>query len=920
MLDSSFVVVVASLYLGGLFLLAFASDRAVKRGTGWSISSPVVYTLSLAVYCTSWTFYGAVGSAARNGLEFMTIYLGPTIVLMGWWLLLRKLVRISKDQRITSIADFISARYGKSTAISAVVTLIAVIGITPYIALQLKAVTDSFEALTGAGAGSAAEASALSDTGLWVAVSMALFVILFGTRNLGADERHPGIVAAIAFESVIKLLSFAAIGAVVIWGLHDGVRDLFARAAADPEAARLFHFQDGYEARWITTLFLAAAAMVCLPRQFQVAVVENSDERHLATASWLFPLYLLIITVFVVPIAIGGILLHPAGTNPDLYVLSVPLAVGRGDLALLAFIGGLSAATSMVIVASIALSIMISNHWVTPVLLRLPLFTDFRRGEFSTTLLMVRRLSIVVVLSLGYAYHRLTASSDPLASIGLISFAAAAQFLPALVGGVFWQRATRHGALAGLLAGFAIWTWTLLAPNFAAEGSALGALVARGPFGIDWLRPHAMFGVEGWDPLVHGTMWSITINLAAFVTVSVLTEPSPLESLQSAVFVNAFRPAEAHVAGALRRSATTRDLRRLTQRVLGPERSHRIFADYALRRGRPLDGGDPDPALIAHVERQLASSVGAASARTLVSRIAKGETVSLDAVIEILDETQQAIRASRELERKSRELEAAAEQLRRANEQLTRLDKMKDDFLSRVSHELRTPMTSIRSFAEILVDGARQDGPDALEPAQRDRFLAIIRQESERLTRLLDEILDLSRLESGQIDWVERPLDAGAVVREAVDAMSGLAARQGVTLEVDLGARAVPVMADADRLKQVFVNLISNAIKYNDRAAPRARIQFGPGGADGIGGRVEIRVADNGPGIPETMRESVFSKFSRGWNEGSRRSEGAGLGLPISQQIMRHMGGDLVLTETSGAGAVFSVMLECAEARAAVAE
>ncbi|NBB82090.1 MAG: sodium:solute symporter, partial [Alphaproteobacteria bacterium] len=895
------------------FLLAFLSDRAAKRGTGWAIGSPVVYTLSLAVYCTSWTFYGAVGSATRNGLEFLTIYLGPTIVLMGWWVLLRKLVRISKEQRITSIADFVSARYGKSAAISAVVTLIAVIGITPYIALQLKAVSASFEALTGAGGapGGAAEAPALADTGLWVALSMALFVILFGTRNLGADERHPGIVAAIAFESIVKLLSFAAIGLVILYGLHDGVADLFARAAAHPEAAQLFQFQDGYEARWLTTLFLAAAAMVCLPRQFQVAVVENADERHLATASWLFPLYLLIVSVFVVPIAIGGMLLLPADANPDLYVLSVPLAAGREDLALLAFIGGLSAGTSMVIVASIALSIMISNHWVTPLLLRLPLFTDFRRGEFSETLLTVRRLSIVVVLSLGYAYHRLTASSDPLASIGLISFAAAAQVLPALVGGVFWARATRSGALAGLVCGFAVWTYTLLVPNFAAEGSSLGALVAAGPWGIDWLRPHALFGLEGWDPLVHGTVWSITANVVAYVGVSVATEASPLESLQSALFVNALRPGDSQVAGALQRSATTRDLKRLTQRVLGPERAHRIFADYEGRLGRPIDAREPDAGLIAHVERQLASSVGAASARTLVSRIAKGETVSLDAVIAILDETQQAIRASKELKRKSRELEQAAEQLRRANAQLTRLDKMKDDFLSRVSHELRTPMTSIRSFAEILVDDT-----DRIAPAERQRFLGIIRQESERLTRLLDEILDLSRLESGQIDWIARPLDATAVVREAVDAMSGLAGRNGVTIDTDLGDRPVPVMADADRLKQVFVNLISNAIKYNDRAVPRLRIALAPA-ADG---RVEVRVADNGPGVPHSMRESVFSKFSRGWNEGSRRSEGAGLGLPISQQIMRHMGGDLVLAENSDSGAVFAVVLSPAELPAAVAE
>jgi len=916
-LASGFVIVVASLYLGGLFLLAYWTDRRAERGAARFISSPVVYTLSLAVYCTSWTFYGAVGSAARNGLEYLTIYLGPTVALMGWWFLLRKLVRISKAQRITSIADFISARYGKSASISALVTLIAVVGITPYIALQLKAVAASFDALVAAppadprGVGRAG--GLLADTGLWVAVSMATFVILFGTRNTGADERHPGVVAAIAFESIIKLLSLAAIGLFTLYGLNDGVRDLFDGAMADPRTAHLFTFQEGFEGRWVATLFLAGAAMVCLPRQFQVAVVENVDARHLATAAWLFPLYLLVISLFVLPIAVAGLTGLTPGSNPDLYVLTVPLASGQSGLALLAFIGGLSAATSMVIVASIALSIMISNHLVTPLLLRVPFFENPSRGDFASVLLTVRRLSIVAILTLGFLYYRLTASGDPLASIGLISFAGVAQFLPALVGAVAWPRGTARGATAGLVIGFALWVYTLLVPSFAEAGWAFGALVADGPLGLSALRPSALFGLSEWDTLVHGLVWSLTANVVAYIAVSLLTEPSPLESLQSAVFVNAFQPDEHRVEGALIRSATGRDLYRLTQRILGAERAYRLFQDYAERHGRapaagpirPADLPLPDAALIAHVERELAASVGAASARSLVSRIVKGETISLDAVIDILDETRQAIRTSQALERKSRELEETAAQLRAANEQLTRLDRLKDDFLSRVSHELRTPMTSIRSFSEILVDEG------ATDTAETRRFLEIIRQESERLTRLLDEILDLSRLEGGAVEWTLVPVDLRRVVHDAVETMHGLAKRRGVDLVLDLDDRPIPVVTDCDRLKQVFVNLLSNAIKYNDSERPTTwvdctRLPDDPG-------RVRVRVRDNGPGIPEGERDHIFSKFARGWAESPGRASGAGLGLAISRQIVQQLGGDLTLAEPDGRGATFVVSLAVAD-------
>jgi Na+/proline symporter/nitrogen-specific signal transduction histidine kinase len=913
-LGSGLIFVAAGLYLGFLFLLAFLTDRRADRGEQLGfLSSPVIYTLSLAVYCTSWTFYGAVGSAARNGLEFLTIYIGPTLVLMGWWFVLRKLVTIAHQQKITSIADFISARYGKSALLSAMVTLMAVIAIAPYIALQLKAVAGSFDAFSTTESWrpvSLTQDSLLSDTGFWVALCMAVFVILFGTRNLGANERHPGVVVAIAVESTVKLFSLGAIAFFVTFGLYDGVEDLYATAEWNAGVQRLLSFQDGFELRWVALTFLSAAAMICLPRQFHVAVVENADERRLATASWLFPLYVGLISVFVIPIAISGMTALPETANPDLYVLSVPLSAGQDWLALLAFIGGLSAATSMVIVASIALSIMVSNHLVMPVLLRFHLFGT-RQGDLTGTLLLVRRLSIVAIVFLGFTYYRVTSSASPLASIGLISFVGVAQFLPALIGGIFWSGGTRVGAACGLFAGFVLWFYTLLMPTLASAGWAFMDIVAQGPFGLAVLKPSALFGFSNWDTLVHGLFWSFSFNLALYVIVSLMTRQSPLEQLQSVMFVNPFDRRGAGMEQAFRRSATTDDLFQLTKRVMGADQAERIFRDYAAMHSVSGHIDENDANLIGHVERQLAGNVGAASARTLVSGIVEGETIGLESVIALLDEKQEIMRYSRELERKSWELQETAEALRLANDQLKELDRMKDDFLSQVSHELRTPMTAIRSFAEILVEAEDVDSADA------QRFLGIIHQESMRLTKLLDEVLELGRLEQGVSDLDLKPVDAVAIARRSADTMQGLALGDGVTLIDALGAEPVMVFVDEDRLAQVFVNLLSNAIKFNSSPDPHVWIECVDGAERGF---AMIRIRDNGPGIPDDQKDAVFSKFSRGWSESRKRRSGSGLGLPICRQIMEHLGGSLTLTDSAVGGCEFTVRMPLAPGGAAERE
>jgi Na+/proline symporter/nitrogen-specific signal transduction histidine kinase len=907
MLSANIVLFTALAYVALLFLVAFVSDTRARKGWLGLVRSPVVYTLSISVYCTSWTFYGAVGSAARSGLEFATIYLGPTLVFVGWWFLLRKLVRIGRIHRTSSIGDLISSRYGKSTSLAVLVTLIAVVGTTPYIALQLKAVTASFQVIADA-----TNTSLLGmptreldvRTGFWIAAGMAVFTILFGTRNINANEHHHGVVAAIALEALVKLFALLAVGLYVVFSIGGGVAEVFRL----PTAAAVLQGPETFGTRWVALTFLSAAAIVCLPRQFQITVVENADEGHLRTAGWLFPLYLFLISLFTLPIAIVGLATLPAGSNPDMFVLTLPMLHDQSALALLVFIGGFSSATSMVIVASIALSIMVSNHIVMPIVLRLPRRSVGVSGDVKKLLLVSRRISIGVILLLGFAYFVASARSDALAAMGLIAFAGVAQFLPSLIGGLYWHQASKSGAFSGLLAGVLVWGYTLLLPSF--EGGPVSAsLINDGPWGITALRPQALFGADGVDPLVHSLFWSLGLNLALFVLVSLFRDLKPLERLQATLFIDVFRNPADNESRFIRRSAAIDDLYILAQRILGTDQAQRLFQDFARRQGSRDDLPQPDTEFIAHLERQLAGGIGAASARVMVSQVITGETISLDELMRLVDETQQVIEYSQQLEHKSQQLQITAGQLREANERLKTLDAQKDDFLSQVSHEVRTPMASIRSFSEILL--SNQD----LSTDQSMRFLDIIHTETLRLTRLLDEILDLSHLERGELTWTLEPVDASAILRRAVETCQGMADGAEVDVEVDCRADDVEVFAHRDRLSQVFINLISNAIKHNTDDAPRLRIV-----SSVLDGRFIVDVQDNGPGIAPADRERIFTKFSRAWTTARPTATGAGLGLAITRAILRRMNGTLDLLPSMGAGACFRVALPVRRAAADVSK
>ena len=908
MLHETAIILTAFVYLGVLFAIAYYADERADAGRS-IIASPYIYSLSLAVYATAWTFYGSVGRAASDGVGFLPIYIGPTLMIALWWVVLRKILRISKQNRITSLADFIASRYGKSALLGGLVTVIAVIGILPYISLQLKAVSNSFTILVQyPEIVMPAKVGALSirqDTALWVALILATFTIAFGTRHLDAAEHHQGMVAAIAFESLVKLLAFLAVGVFVTFGIYDGFGDLFARASAVPKLRAMLTPLEGVAggyANWVWLTILSMMAIMFLPRQFQVAVIENVDEKHLNKAIWLFPLYMLAINVFVLPIAFGGLLRFPDGSvDADTFVLTLPMAEKRELLALLVFIGGLSAATGMVIVETIALSTMVCNDLVMPVLLRLRRLRLNERRDLTGLLLGIRRGAIVLILLLGYLYYKLAGEAYALVSIGLISFAAVAQFAPAILGGIFWKGGTRAGALWGLLAGFAVWLYTLFLPALARSGWLPLGLLEQGPFGIELLKPLQLFGLAGLDQISHAMIWSMIANVGAYVIVSLSASPSADEHRQASLFVDVFKHSgEAGGARFWRGTASVSDLYSLLARFLGTATADSAFGEYASAKGLnwPDERLIADAELVHYIEVQLAGAIGAASARVMVAAVAKEEALTIDEVREILDEASQVVVYSHKLEQKSRELEAATAELREANERLKELDRLKDDFISTVTHELRTPLTSIRAFTEILLDT-----PD-VEVEQRKKFLGIITKEAERLTRLINQVLDLAKIESGKADWVESGVDMKEVISDTVAAMSQLFKEKNIKVEARLPAKVSTVTVDLDRMVQVMLNLLSNAVKFCDAANGRVEIALAE-----REGCLWVDVRDNGRGISPEDQEIIFQKFHQVGDALTDKPHGSGLGLHISRQIVEHFGGRMWVESSSGGGARFSFTL-----------
>lgn len=662
MFDATLIVLLAIAYIGVLFAIAWAGDVWMKRRQAAQNGRPLIYALSIGVYCSTWTFFGSVGRASATGWDFLAVYIGPALVFLFGWPLLVRIVRLAKAQNITSISDFLAARYGKSPMVAGIVTVVALIGLMPYLALQLKAVVLATEALFGGNPLYLVELPSVSivETAFVTTVVMAVFAVLFGTRHIVATEHQDGLMVAIAAESLVKLVAFLSVGVFVVFYAFGDVASFYRAVVAQEEVLSRFT-QPTFSSTWLIVTLLSAVCIVVLPRQFHVTVVENRSENEIRRARWLLPLYLLLINLFVVPIAASGLLLiRPEIANPDVFVLSVPMFLDAHLITIMAYIGGLSAATAMIVVESIALAIMVCNGVVVPMLLRYRVrqIDDF--DNISGLLLNIRRIAICVLLALCYVVYLLLGDAQGLAAIGLISFAAVAQLAPAFFGGLYWQKGNAHGAIAGILAGITVWAYTLLMPWVIKAGLMPESILTEGPLGLAILRPQALLYLQA-DPLTHGVIWSLAANIGAYIFFSLRRVPSPIERIQANVFVNGEATVTARQPSFRfwRTSVTVGDLQSTVARYLGPGRAERSFGEFHARHklARQPDG-EADVQTLRFTEHLLTSAIGAASSRLVMTLLLRRRNVANQSALKLLDDASEALQYNRDI------LQSALDQVR----------------------------------------------------------------------------------------------------------------------------------------------------------------------------------------------------------------------------------------------------------------
>lgn len=982
MLAEPAVLALSLAYLGLLFAVAYFGDRHQRAWSGSATIAPTVYGLSLAIYCTSWTFYGAVGRASISGIDFILIYTGPVLVVTAGYPLLAKLVRVAKRHNVTSIADFLASRYGKSRMIAVTATLFATIGVLPYIALQLQAVSATFRAIAEPTPWTDGRAGVIhTDTSLMVAGLMAVFTILFGVRNVQASEQHRGIMLAMAFESVVKLVALLIVGPFVLFILFDGPSDLWRRLVDQPAVLDRVS-REGSPLTWVVTTLLSGMAFLCLPRQFHAAVVEHGHPASLRTARWLFPAYLVLINLFVLPIAAAGLLLLGPRVSADLYVLQLPLSHGEGWLSALVFIGGLSAATSMVVVACMALSAMIGNELLMPYVLR-------RQGgweaggqrQMGPLVVFVRRAAVVLILLAGYAYERVISGYLPLASIGLISFAAVSNFAPGLVLGLYWRRAHRYGVVTGLAGGFVVWLYALLLPSLrTTPGGPVAPL-------RDWL-PAPLASL---DPVGQGFVVAILVNTLLLVGVSLAVRARGADAEQADAFVLGAEP-ERPVRPAPADAQRLAELRELLARFVGPERAERALGSGPLSM----------QAALAQTERVLSGTLGAASARVIVGAFGRRGRLLTRSARALIDEASEAIRYNYDILRNSLDhvgmgiaafdkegrLEISNERfaallpldhalLRRPDAPLThevatpdglvvelRLDPLPDggfvatcnDVTARVrtAEALRDSDRQLRRAAETLeqrvvertaeLEASRAEAEaanlgktrfiaaashDLLQPLHAARLFTaalIDRDPDNDLGGKIDASLGaVESLLDALLDISK--LDAGAfkpekrpfVLQPLFESLATAFAPVAARHDVDLVIVRTRAFVDTDPafLRRILQNLLSNALRYGRVEGRPHRVLLG---CRREGDSLRIEVKDNGPGIPSDKQQIIFDEFVRLQNDDAllREERGLGLGLAIVDRIARMLELPVKLSSAPGLGSTFSVTVPLAPAVAAM--
>ena len=881
------------IYLFGLFFIAFIAERNIK--SKW-VNNSYVYALSLGVYCSAWTYYGSVGIAATSGIYFLPIYLGPLIAIPLWIVVMRKIIRISKQHKISSIADFISLRYGNSRFLGALVTIVCVLGIVPYISLQLKAVSETFIIMTGREHNTSL--GILSDSTFYIAVILAIFSAFYGTQTTDATIKRKGIVATVALESVIKLVFFLIVGVYVTFFLFDGTEDIYNQISVTDGFEKLVtidSLESGFN--WSFTIALSFFAIFLLPRQFQVTVLENTRTKHLKKAVWLFPLYLLLFNVFVIFIAWAGKLQLDESFNPEYYTLFLPLQNDNTLLALLVFLGGFSAVISMVVVSTLALSTMVSNNLIIPYGY-LDTFIKGQSAENATYIKTIRRVSIFILIIAAYLFYYYFSIQLSLYSIGLIAFVVISQLAPSFFIGLYWNRGSSKAAIIGILIGFMITVYTLILP-FTIEGlTGSREFTENGIFNLEMLKPHALFGIDFLTPPAHAFFWSIMLNLLTYLIVSLTSKGHYRERNYAEMFVDSSNFSSLQDNALVwKGEAYVADIKNVLIKFLGEERTERalnlFFEKYKLSKSAHM----ADARLVNFSEKLLTGSIGSASAKILISSVVKEEEISLVEVLKILEESKEAKAVNRVLTEKSNELTELTGQLQEANNELIQKDKQKDEFLDTVAHELKTPLTGIRAATELILED------EEMPSEMKSQFLQNILQDSDRLSRLINNILDFEKLSTGRekLDFVEQNiLDT---ILKAVNSTKHIASKKGITIDIEK-EKNYSLKYDEDRIVQVLTNLISNAIKFCEPTKGRVHITYGV--KDNF---IEVYVRDNGKGIAEEDFDYIFDKFYQSENQNIIKPLGSGLGLAISKQIIEKHNGIIWAEKGNKIGATFGFKL-----------
>ena len=879
-------------YLALLFFLAFWVE---KKEDNKLLNNPYVYVLSLAIYCTAWTYYGSVGSASQSGISFLAIYLGPVIALPLWIVVMRKIIRISKQHKISSIADFISLRYGNNRPLGALVTITCLLAVIPYISLQLKAVSETFALVSSEN--SYTSVGILDDSTFYIALLIAIFVAFFGTQSTDASQGKRGIMATIAIESILKLSFFLVIGIFVVYVLFNGTTDLYQKAALTENFKQLTSFgglENGFN--WMFTICLSFFAIFLLPRQFHVAVVENRDINHLRKAIWLFPLYLLLFNVFVIFIAWAGNLSLPATVNHDYYTLLLPIQNGNTGLALMVFMGGFSAVISMIVVSTLALSTMVSNNIIIPYgFIKKLVASD--PNENAKNIKNMRRIAIFLLIIVAYFFYIRFSNQLSLFSIGLVSFVVIAQLAPSFFLGLFWRRGTAKAAKTGIMVGLLIVSYTLLLPMVINAVSPEAAITEDGLFGYWWLKPSQLFGLEFLSAESNAFLWSISFNSLSFVGLSLLTKGNYRERNYAEMFVH-HENYENLQEGAFvwKGEAYVADIQRLLNRFLGEKRTQRALTIFNKKYNISQDEEKADSRLINFSEKLLTGSIGSASAKILLSSVAKEKPISLVEVLNILEENKETKATNKLLVEKSKELSQMAAKLQFANEELRQQDKLKDEFLDTVAHELKTPITSIKAASEVLDD---EEMPSEL----RQQFLENIGKDTDRLAKLIHNILDLEKLSSARTELNIKSSAITATIKKAILGIERIAAQRGIQVEFTED-QTINALYDEDRILQVLTNLLSNSLKFTEAEKGIIRVQL-----EASETNVTVAVEDNGKGIPKEDHNYIFEKFYQSKNQNTKKPQGSGFGLAICKQIVESHQGEIWADRNfrKGARLVFTI-------------